>query len=58
MVNTVSGFKKFTSIHDRLAIEMNICLQETEILELMTKGKINLIQKDLKKELPKTIIDP
>ena len=32
-------FKKFTSIHDRLAIEINRCLQETDIPEWMAKGK-------------------
>ena len=41
--------KKFTSIHDRLAIEMNRCLQEADVLEWMTKGKIILIQKDPRK---------
>ena len=42
-------FKKLTSIHDRLAIEMNICLEEADIPERMTKGKTTLIQKDLHK---------
>ena len=32
-------FKKFTSIHDRLALEMNRCLQGAHILKLMIKGK-------------------
>ena len=36
-------FKKFTSIRDRLATEMNRCIQETEIPEWMTKGKTTLI---------------
>ena len=40
-------FKKFTSIHDRLAIKMNRCLQETEIPEWITKGKTALIQKGI-----------
>ena len=39
-------FKKFTSIHDRIAIEMSKCLQKTDIPEWMTKGKSTLIQKD------------
>ena len=36
-------FKKFISIHDELAIEMNECTQKTEIPERMTKGKTTLI---------------
>ena len=39
-------FKKFTSIHDRLALEMNRCLQDAHVPEWMTKGKTPLIQKD------------
>ena len=39
-------FKKFTSIHDRLALEMNRCLQGAHIPKWMTKGKTTLIQKD------------
>ena len=39
-------FKKFTSIHDRLALEMSRCLQGAQIPEWMTKGKTTLIQKD------------
>ena len=39
-------FKKFTSIHSRLALEMNRCLQATQVPEWMTKGKTALIQKD------------
>ena len=42
-------FKMFTSIHDRLAIEMNRCLQEIDIHKWMTKGKTTLIQKDPQK---------
>ena len=42
-------FKKFTSIHDRLAIEMNRGLQETVISEWITKEKTTLTQKDLQK---------
>ena len=39
-------FKKFTSFHDRLALEMNRCLQRAYIPEWMTKGRTTLIQKD------------
>ena len=39
-------FKKFTSIHDRLSLEMNRCLQDAHVPEWMTKGKTILIQKD------------
>ena len=39
-------FKKLTSIHDRLALEMNKCLQRAHVPEWMTKGKTTLIQKD------------
>ena len=39
-------FKKFTSIHNRLALEMNRCLQEAQVPDWMTKGKTTLIQKD------------
>ena len=39
-------FKKFTSIHDRLAPEMNKCLQRAHVTEWMTKGRTTLIQKD------------
>ena len=39
-------FKKFTSIHDRLALEMNRCLQGAHRPEWMSTGKITLIQKD------------
>ena len=47
-------FKKFTSIHDRLALEMNRCLQDAQVPEWMTKGKTTLIQK----KLLQTITDP
>ena len=49
----IHGFrfwKKITSIHDRLAIEMNRCLDETNIPEWMIKGNTTLIQKDLQRE--------
>ena len=39
-------FKKFTSLHGRLALEMNRCLQDAQVPEWMTKGKTKLIQKD------------
>ena len=39
-------FKKLTSIHGRLALEMNRCLQDAHVPEWMTKGKTTLIQKD------------
>ena len=39
-------FKKFTSIHDRQALETNKCLQTAHVLEWMTKGRTTLIQKD------------
>ena len=39
-------FKKFTSIHDRLVLEMNRCLQGAQVPDWMTKGKTTLIKKD------------
>ena len=39
-------FKKFTSIHDRLALEINRCLQGAYVPDWMTKWKTTLIQKD------------
>ena len=42
-------FKKFTSIHSRLAQEMNRCLQGAQVPEWMTKGKTTLIQKEWSK---------
>ena len=39
-------FKKFTSIHDRLALEMNRCLQDAQVPDWMTKEKTILIKKD------------
>ena len=38
-------FNKFTSIHDRLALKINRCLQGTHVPEWMTKGKTTVIQK-------------
>ena len=42
-------FKKFTSIHGRLPLEMNRCLQDAHVPEWMTKRKTTLIQKDSSK---------
>ena len=39
-------FKKFIPIPDRLALEMNRCLQDAQVPDWMTKGKTTLIQKD------------
>ena len=44
-----TGFKKFPSIHDRMAIEMNAFLQEADILKWMTKGETTQIKKDSQK---------
>ena len=49
-------FKKIMPIHGRLALQ-HIKSQEAIITERMTLGKINLIQKDLKKEPPSATID-
>ena len=51
-------FKKFTSIHERLALEMNTCLQRAHVRELMTKGMTILTQKDQAKEQLQTNTDP
>ena len=48
-------FKKFTSIYDKLATEMNICIQKADIAEWMMKGKTTLIQKDTRKNRPKQL---
>ena len=47
----IHGFriKKFTSIHDRLALEMNRFLQGAQVPDWITKGKTTLIQKDSSK---------
>ena len=42
-------FKKFTSLYGRLALEMNRYLQDVQVPEWMTKGKVTLIQKDRSK---------
>ena len=39
-------FKKFTSIHGRLALEMNECLEGAQVPERRTKGKTIFFQKD------------
>ena len=39
-------FKKSTSIHEGLALEMNRCLQEAQVSDWMMKGETTLIQKD------------
>ena len=39
-------FKKFITINNRQALEMNRCLQERQIPEWMTKEKTTLIKKD------------
>ena len=44
-----TGFKKFSPIPNRMAIKMNRCLQETDIPEWITKGKLTLIQKSTPK---------
>ena len=50
-------FKKFTSIHGRLALERNRCLQGAHVTEWMTKRMTTLIQKDPRKEMLQTITD-
>ena len=44
----IHGFwlKNFASIHDRLALEMNKCLQTAHVPEWIAKEKTTLIQKD------------
>ena len=36
-------FKKFTSIHGRILLEMNRCLQDAQVPDWMAKGKTTLI---------------
>ena len=52
--NGIHGFwfKKTTSIHDRLALEMNRYLQGAHVSEWMIKGKSILIQRDPSKGPP------
>ena len=40
MANMYSYFKKFTFIHDRLALELSRYLEETNILKWMIMGKV------------------
>ena len=44
----IHGFwcKKFASVHDRLAVEMNRWLQRTQVPDWMTKWNTTLIQKE------------
>ena len=49
MAYMYTGKNKCTSIHERLAIEMNRCLQETEITEWLTKVREKQIQIDTQK---------
>ena len=51
-------FKKFSTIHDGLGLEMNRSLQEAHVPKWMTKGRTILIQKEPIKELPQTTTDP
>ena len=39
-------FNKVTSIHDRLSLEMNTCLQDAQVPDWMAEGNTTLIQKD------------
>ena len=58
--NGIHGFwfKKSTSIHDRLALEMNKCLQGDHVPEWMTKRKTTQIQKDPLKGTAQPTTDP
>ena len=49
----IHGFwsKKVIFIYDRLAITMNICLQETDIREWINQGKTTTIQNATPKEI-------
>ena len=58
MVYTDLGFKKFPSKRDRLATEMNKCIQKTETAEWMTKENTTLIKKKPSKEVPQPTINP
>ena len=58
MAYTDFSLKKFTSIYDRFATEMNKCIEKTEIPEWIIKGKTTLIPpKKSSKEPPQTAID-
>ena len=43
-------FKKFTTIHSRLVLEINRGLQEVHVSEWMTKGRTILVKKKKKPE--------
>ena len=58
MMAYIDWFKIFTSIHDRLTIEMNKHFEETDMPEWMTKGKTTQIQKDRPKGTALITIDP
>ena len=45
-----TGFKKLFSVHDRMTIEMERCMKETNILEWLTKVKTTMIQENTEKE--------
>ena len=49
--DSIHGFwlKKFTYVHNRMAVEQRRCREKTNILEQMTKRKTNLIQEDIQK---------
>ena len=51
-------FKKFTSILDRLGLEMNRCLQYAQVPDWMNKGKTHRPKRTQVKALFQTIIDP
>ena len=51
-------FKKFTSIHDRLALEINKCRQSAYVPRSMAKEKTTLIQKDPSKGSAPNIYRP
>ena len=46
MASMDSGLKKYTSIQDRLVLQLNRCLEEVIIPEWMTKRKTTLMKKD------------
>ena len=50
-------FQKFTTIHDRLVLEMKRFLQEAHIPACMTIRKTTLIQKDPLKDFPQRTKD-
>ena len=50
-------FKKFHSICDRLAFELNSCLEKNKYIQIDDKGNNPLIKKTPKKKLPPATID-